>query len=85
MPLSVCCGTSLAIYAIGAGLAMAKGKNAKHATKQVDRLLSNQALDPAQLAQVWVSFVLAARTPLVCALDWTDFDKDVHTTTLGWA
>jgi hypothetical protein len=73
-------GTSLAIHAIGAGLAMAKGLNAKHATKQVDRLLSNQALDPDQLAEVWVPFVLAARTELVCALDWTDFDEDDHTT-----
>jgi hypothetical protein len=73
-------GTSLAIHAIGAGLAMAKGLNAKHATKQVDRLLSNQALCPDSMASVWVPFVLAARTELVAALDWTDFDEDDHTT-----
>jgi hypothetical protein len=43
-------GTSLAIHAIGVGLAMAKGLNSKHATKQVDRLLSNEALDPDHLS-----------------------------------
>lgn len=73
-------GTSLAIHAIGAGLALAKGLNAKHATKQVDRLLSNPALDPDHLASVWVPFVLAERTEFVAALDWTDFDNDDHST-----
>lgn len=73
-------GTSLAVHAIGAGLAMAKGLSAKHATKQVDRLLSNEALDPDSLSSVWIPFVLAERTELVAALDWTDFDEDDHAT-----
>lgn len=34
-------GASLAIHAIGDGLATAQGSANKHATKQVDRLLSN--------------------------------------------
>lgn len=73
-------GTSLAIHAIGAGLAVAKGLNSKYATKQVDRLLSNKALDPDHVSVAWVSFVLAQRTDLVLALDWTDFDGDSHST-----
>lgn len=34
---------SLAIHAIGRGLAAAKGIQAKHATKQLDRLLSRRS------------------------------------------
>lgn len=78
--LAVLRGTSLAIHAIGAGLAMAIGKHAKHATKQVDRLLSNPAFDLDILFQQWVIFVLAQRTVLIAALDWTDFEHDDHTT-----
>src|SRR5690349_18428569 len=36
---------SLAVCAIGAGLATAKGLNPKHAGKQVDRMLSNPGID----------------------------------------
>ncbi len=73
-------GTSLAIHAIGAGLAVAKGLNSKHATKQVDRLLSNPALCPDRLSTAWVPFVVSQRTDLVVALDWTDFEEDDHAT-----
>lgn len=72
--------TSLAIHAIGAGLAVAKGLAPKHATKQVDRLLSNPSFDPHQLASVWIPFVLAQRTQIFVVLDWTDFEHDDHTT-----
>lgn len=71
---------SLAIHAIGEGLAVAKGLTAKHATKQVDRLLSNPAIDPDLLSAAWVPFIIAQRTDLVLALDWTDFAHDDHTT-----
>ena len=37
--------TTLAIHAIGEGLAASMGLNPKHAIKQIDRLLSNQGLD----------------------------------------
>lgn len=73
-------GVSLAIHAIGAGLATAKGLTAKHATKQVDRLLSNPGFDLDLLFSLWVPFVLALRTELVVAMDWTDFEHDDHTT-----
>jgi hypothetical protein len=37
---------SLGVTAIGLALAQAHGLDAKHATKQVDRLLSNPGIDP---------------------------------------
>ena len=73
-------GVSLAIHAIGAGLAVAKGLTAKHATKQVDRLLSNSGFDLEVLFSLWVPYVVAQRSELLVALDWTDFDSDDHTT-----
>lgn len=68
------------IAAIGRALAIANGLDPKHAIKQVDRLLSNEGLDPWVLAPSWVRFVVGAKTDLVVALDWTDFDKDDQTT-----
>jgi hypothetical protein len=71
---------TLAIHAIGEGLAVAMGLAPKHAIKQVDRLLSNRGVDVEVLAPLWVSFVLAERKDIVVALDWTDFDGDEQTT-----
>lgn len=71
---------SLSIHAIGIGLASARGLQTKHAIKQVDRLLSNPALDVWALFAHWVPHVVAADTAIVVALDWTDFDADGHAT-----
>lgn len=71
---------SLAIHAIGRGLAAAKGIHAKHATKQVDRLLSNTGIALWRLFELWVQFVVGARKEIVVALDWTEFDSDKHAT-----
>jgi hypothetical protein len=71
---------SLSIHAIGAGLAIAWGRNPKHAIKQVDRLLSNTALDVWALFAYWVPYVIAASREIVVALDWTTFDADGHST-----
>jgi hypothetical protein len=70
----------LSTHAIGAGLAQTTGLNAKHAIKQVDRLLSNSALNVWALFDHWVPDVVGARTAIVVALDWTDFDADGHST-----
>ena len=43
--LGVLVSASLAVHAIGQGLAQALGKLSKHGVKQVDRLLSNQGVD----------------------------------------
>ena len=71
---------SLSIHAIGIGLAAARGLQTKHAIKQVDRLLSNPALNVWALFAHWVPHVVAMDTAIVVALDWTDFDADGHAT-----
>src|SRR5262245_3071984 len=67
---------SLAIHAIGRGLAAATGRDPKHGTKQVDRLLSNAGFRLSQLFESWVRFVVGDRKQIVVALDWTEFDAD---------
>ena len=71
---------SLAIHAIGIGMAEARGLNPKHAIKQVDRMLNNRGIDVWALFAVWVPFVLGARKDILVALDWTDHDQDDQTT-----
>jgi hypothetical protein len=71
---------SLGVSAIGRALAVADELTPRHAIKQVDRLLSNSALNVWELFRHWVPYVLAERTEAVIALDWTDFDKDGHHT-----
>lgn len=71
---------SMAVNAIGLALAQVNGLNSKHAIKQVDRLLSNQGIDVWAISELWVPFVIASRPDIVVALDWTDFDKDGHST-----
>jgi hypothetical protein len=71
---------TLAIHSIGHGLASARRLNSKHAIKQVDRLLSNQGVDPWDLLAMWVPFVVGGRPEMVVAMDWTDFDGDGQST-----
>lgn len=67
---------SLAIHAIGRGLAAARGLMDKHCVKQVDRLLSNPRVDVWNLFEHWVPFVLRDRNRIFVNLDWTEFDGD---------
>ncbi|MGH7117528.1 MAG: hypothetical protein ACREFP_00790 [Acetobacteraceae bacterium] len=60
---------SLAICTIGQGLAAARGLNPKHATKQVDRLLSNPEIHVDDILARWVPYVIGARSSIVVALD----------------
>jgi hypothetical protein len=71
---------SLAICAIGQGLAAARSLKPKHAVKQVDRLLSNTAINVDDILVRWVPFVIGARSSIVVAMDWTDFDADNQAT-----
>jgi hypothetical protein len=73
---------SLAVCAIGAGLAAAKGLNPKHAGKQVDRMLSNPGIDLDTIFPLWVAYVVGGRNAIAVALDWTDFDADGQATLL---
>lgn len=71
---------SLSIHAIGRGMAAVRGKDAKHATKQVDRLLGNSGVQLGVLFESWVRFVVGDRQEIVVALDWTEFDGDQQAT-----
>ena len=73
-------GAQLAVGALGRALAVAKELDAKHAIKQVDRLLSNAGVDVWKLFANWVPYVIGARPEIVVALDWTDFDQDNQST-----
>jgi len=73
-------GAALGVTAIGRAMAIARGVSTKHAVKQVDRLLSNEAIDVWQFYSKWVPYVLGARSEVVVSLDWTDFDQDGHAT-----
>lgn len=71
---------TLAVSAIGRALAQAKGLEAKHAIKQVDRLLSNDGIDVDRVQALWATFAVGAREEIVVALDWTEYDRDRHST-----
>ncbi len=78
--LGVLRSASLAVCTIGHGLAAARGLNSKHATKQVDRLLSNPKINVDDILARWVPYIVGARNSIVVALDWTDFDADKQAT-----
>ena len=78
--VGVMAGASLAIHAIGQGLAQARGKLTKQAVKQVDRLLSNSGVEVWELFAHWVPYVVGPRKHIVVAMDWTDFDPDGQAT-----
>lgn len=71
---------ALGVHAIGRGLAEALDLEPKHAIKQVDRLLSNRAINIWQWFEQWVAFVVGERKEILVALDWTEFDKDDQAT-----
>lgn len=71
---------SLSVQTIGHGLALALDKDSKHAVKQVDRLLSNEGLDPWSLFALWAPYVLAERKEALVAIDWTHFEADDQVT-----
>ena len=74
--VGVLTSASLAIHAVGRGLAQAMGTLTKHGVKQVDRLLSNRGVDLWAFFAYWTPFIVGARTEVVVALDWTSFAAD---------
>ena len=81
--LGVLSASELGVRAIGRGLAAARGLVDKHAIKQIDRLLSNDALGIWALAAVWVPAVLGKAERVFINLDWTDADAEDHTTLMA--
>jgi hypothetical protein len=71
---------TLGIHTIGRAMAAAAALNSKHATKQLDRLLSNGKVHIWRLFRPWVQFVVGPRKDIVVALDWTEFDADDQAT-----
>jgi Transposase DDE domain len=71
---------TLTIHAIGTAYAVVAQRKAKHGIKQIDRWLSNPAFNLTRLWAGWVRFVVGACERIVIALDWTDCEKDDHTT-----
>ncbi len=71
---------SLAVSAIGQGLAHVCGLDPKHTVKQVDRLLGNAKIDVWSYFAYWVPYVVSERKEIAVALDWTDFDRDKQST-----
>jgi hypothetical protein len=65
---------------IGQALAQARGLVTKHAVKQVDRLMSNAAIDVWDGFARWVPQQLGDRRDILVAMDWTDFDHDSQST-----
>ncbi|WP_436606526.1 IS4 family transposase [Sorangium sp. So ce1036] len=70
----------LSIHAIGQAYANVAKIAAKSGVKQVDRMLGNDALSLDIVLARWVRFVVGENASILIALDWTDFDKDDHTT-----
>lgn len=70
----------LSVHAIGVGYAAFAEIQPKNGVKQVDRFLSNKALDVEALTPSWVTFILGDRSEVVIVLDWTDYEKDDQTT-----
>ena len=71
---------SLAVAAIGHGLAAARGLLSKHAIKQIDRLLSNPGVNVDDILTLLVPYIVGARSSIAVAMDWTDFDTDNQAT-----
>jgi hypothetical protein len=71
---------SLAVHAIGQGLAHVQGTLRKHGVKQVDRLLSNQGIEVWGFFTHWVPYIIGSRNEVVVALDWTSFTNDEQDT-----
>lgn len=72
--------TSTAIHAIGTAYAELADIKPKHGIKQADRYLSNTGIDIVALTPAWAKFVIGARTEILLAMDWTEFEPDDHTT-----
>lgn len=72
--------TSVALHAIGRGMAGVMGLDPKHAAKQVDRLVGNSGVVMSRLFKPWVRFLVGPRERIVVAMDWTEFDADSQST-----
>jgi hypothetical protein len=71
---------TVGLLAMASALAALQGLPLKNAQRRLEELLSNARFDPWAWAEHWVPYVIALRTEVLVALDWTDFDADGHST-----
>ncbi|MBY0545213.1 MAG: hypothetical protein K2Q14_06680 [Gammaproteobacteria bacterium] len=62
---------SLILHRMGQGFAKIRGIEKKHATKQIDRLLSNKKLNIWELSGLWAKYLLSDSKEVIVALDWS--------------
>lgn len=74
--MGILASESLFLHKMGEGLARARGTQKKHATKQIDRLLSNKSISIWDLSSSWVKYVIGTNNKIIVALDWTSFFDD---------
>ena len=70
----------LSVHAIGQAYARLAKITPKSGVKQLDRLLSNDGIDLDEVMSRWVRCVIGTHPSVIVALDWTDFERDDHTT-----
>lgn len=71
----------MTIHSIGAAMAKVRGNcSSKHGIKQVDRFMSNKKLIQVKMREGLVAAVIGNRKQIKVSMDWTDFDRDDHTT-----
>lgn len=68
--------SSLFLHELGKGMAKLRNKNKKHATKQIDRLLSNKGISIWDLSAQWVPYLIGSLDKILVAMDWTAFAGD---------
>lgn len=74
--MGVLASESLFLHRMAEGLVDTRGGSKKHATKQIDRLLSNKGISIWDLSASWVPYVLRREREVMLALDWTSFFDD---------
>jgi hypothetical protein len=70
----------LSLHSIGQAYARVAEISAKSGVKQVDRLVGNSAISVEEAQKLWAPYIVSERKEMVVALDWTDFEKDNHST-----
>lgn len=74
--MGVLASESLFLHQIAEGLVDTRGIDKKHATKQVDRLLSNKGISVWDLSEPWVKYIIGTNKSIMVALDWSSFFDD---------
>jgi hypothetical protein len=70
----------LSLHAIGQAYARLAEITPKSGVKQVDRLIGNDGISLDKVMALWTRHVVGNAAEIRVAMDWTDFDKDDHTT-----